>query len=263
MTAAFGNKNDPNSISNPGPDTPPSPVEKPPQEGKPGKWEAQGLDVSRFQTQVSWAKAQSLGFSFVIAKATDGAGGIDAMFEKHMMGAGNVGFLRGAYCFNRFSSDPIRQADLFAKTAEKYTRFLVLDVEWDRSSSTKAKFGDKYGEGGKMDEAAAVHALKCLERLEQLGFKPFIYSNTHYFLGFSNPERFSRFPYWASNYQQKTKQAKDLDVSKVPLPKPYKQAAIWQWTDRAHEARAIVGEPNLDANVSFLSLEELKKWGMQ
>ena len=34
MTAAFGNKNDPNAIAKPGPDTPPSPVEKPPQGGK-------------------------------------------------------------------------------------------------------------------------------------------------------------------------------------------------------------------------------------
>lgn len=259
-------KEDPNSIATPGPDATPKPKPVPaPSTPAPvlGKWVAQGLDVSRYQPNVNWRKAKELGFEFVIAKATDGAGGLDAMFQEHMKESGEVGMLRGAYCFNRFASDPVRQADLFAKVAEKWTRFLVLDVEWDRSSSTKAKFGDKYGDGGKMDEPAAVHALKCLERLEQLGFKPLIYSNTYFFLGFSNPERFSRYPYWASNYQQKTEQAKDLDVSRVPLPKPYKQPAIWQWTDKAHEARAIVGEPNLDANVSFMSLESLKTWGMQ
>lgn len=219
-----------------------------------------GLDVSRYQTQVNWKRARELGYSFVIAKATDGAGGLDAMFESHMKGSGAEGFLRGAYCFNRFSSRPTAQADLFAKTAEKHTRLLVLDVEWDRSSSTKAKFGDKYGDGGKMDDYAADHALICLERLEDLGFKPLIYSNTYFFLGFKNPERFARFPYWASNYQQKTKNPKDLDVSKVPLPKPYKECLIWQWSDKSVNARAIVGEDNLDVNVCY---GDLKAWGAQ
>lgn len=242
----------------PGPDAEKAPA-KP---AEPGKI-VQGLDVSRYQTHVNWKKAKELGFEFVIAKATDGAGGLDAMFASHMIGSGVEGFLRGAYCFNRFSSHPVQQAELFAKTAGKHTSFLVLDVEWDRSSSTKAIFGDKYGDGGKMDEFAASHALKCLERLEQLGFRPLIYSNTYYFLGFSNPERFSRFPYWASNYQQKTKKVTELDVKKVPLPKPYKTAAIWQWTDKSAHARAIVGEDNLDANVSFMSLDALKEWGMR
>lgn len=244
--------------------TPPKPVEQPKEQGKPnGAWRVQGLDVSRFQTKVNWKKAKELGFEFVIAKATDGAGGLDAMFRSHMEESHEAGLIRGAYCFNRFASNPKTQAEVFAKTAENYTRFLVLDVEWDRSSSTKAKFGDKYGEGGKMDAYAADHAMACLERLEQLGFHPLIYSNTYYFLGFPNPERFSRFPYWASNYQQKTKNVKDLDVTKVPLPKPYKECAIWQWTDKSVHARAIVGEDNLDANVSFMSLDALKEWGMR
>lgn len=237
------------------------PKEQPKETG--GEWKVQGLDVSRYQTHVNWRKAKELGFEFVIAKATDGAGGIDAMFSKHMDGSHEAGLIRGAYCFNRFASDPKTQAEVFARTAENHTRFLVLDVEWDRSSSTKAKFGDKYGDDGKMDEYAASHALKCLERLEQLGFHPLIYSNTYFFLGFSNPERFSRFPYWASNYQQKTKQVAELDVTKVPLPKPYKECAIWQWTDKSIHARAIVGEDNLDTNVSFMSIDALKEWGMR
>lgn len=262
MTKMFGNKDDPNSISKPGPDSSePSPVPEkaPPAQGGGKVGLVQFIDVSHYQPSVNWDNVVKAGFQAAVAKAVDGAGPETAMFSKHAANAKAKGLPFGAYCFGRFHTSPTAQADNFAKIAEKHTRWIVLDVEWDRSSATKAKFGDKYGEGGKMDEFAAVHALTCLERLEQLGFHPWIYSNTYYFTGFKAPERFSRFPYWASNYQQKTKAVKDLDVSRVPLPKPYKKCVAWQYSDRHPAAKSITGDANLDANVYFGDIADLRK----
>lgn len=218
----------------------------------------QFIDVSHYQPNMRWDAVVNTGFQAVIAKAVDGAGPETAMFTKHATNAKAKGLPFGAYCFGRFHTDPIKQADNFAKIAEKQTRWLVLDVEWDRSSATKAKFGNRYGEGGNMDEYSANHAHKCLERLTSLGFKPWIYSNTYYFLGFKNPERFLPYPYWASNYQQKKLTVDKLDVSKVPLPKPYKKCIAWQWSDKHPAAKSITGDDNLDANIYFGSIEELQ-----
>lgn len=219
----------------------------------------QFIDVSRYQPNMKWDAAVRAGFEAAVAKAADGEAGADAMFRNHAAAAKLRGMPFGAYCFNRFSSDPEDQADFFAKTVGKETRWVIADIEWDKSKTTEAKFGKRYGEGMHMDDRAADHAMKFLEKLEKLGFEPWIYSNTYYFLGFKNPERFARFPYWASNYSQKTRAVKDLDVSKVPLPKPYKKPIAWQWTSTHPQAKAITGDNGLDANVYFGSLGELKK----
>lgn len=246
-------------------DAPVKPVEVKPVEGKePGKGEQPGsgvvqfIDVSRYQPNMHWGKVREAGFEAVVAKAQDGESSPDPMFSTHMRNAYAAGLVRGAYCFNRFSADPVTQANFFAKNLS-YTRWLIADIEWDKSKTTEAKFGKRYGEGKTMDDAAADHALKFLERLEALGFHPWIYSNTYFFLGFKNPERFARFPYWASNYTQKAKAVKDLDVTKVPLPKPFKKPIAWQWTDKHPAAKAVTGDLGLDANVFYGSIDELKR----
>jgi lysozyme len=217
------------------------------------------IDVSRYQPKMNWDAVVSAGFLAAVAKATDGQGSVDQMFRAHAAAAKLRGMPVGAYCFNRFSADPVKQADHFAKTVEGVTRWVVADIEWDRSKTTEAKFGKRYGEGKTMDDFGADHAMKFLERLEVLGFKPWVYSNTYFLMNFKNPERFLRFPYWASNYTQKKKAIKDLDVSKVPLPKPYKKCIAWQYTDVFPGAKAITGDGNLDANLGFLSIAELEK----
>jgi GH25 family lysozyme M1 (1,4-beta-N-acetylmuramidase) len=253
--AKGANDTAPKEVPNPSETPNSSPVEPPKASGG----ITQFVDLSRYQPNVNYDNLVKAGFQAIVAKATDGQASEDAMFDKHGDNAKRLGLPFGGYCFNRFSADPVKQADFFAKTVEKRTRWIIADIEWDRSKTTEAKFGKRYGEGKTMDPYAADHALKFLERLEALGFKPWIYSNTYFFLGFKNPERFARFPYWASNYTQKTKAVKDLDVSKVPLPKPFKKPIAWQWTDKFHAAKSITGDAGLDANLYFGSIEELRK----
>ncbi len=243
-------------------DFPPSEV-KPelPGKGEPSGLITHGIDISRYQPRVNFQKAWELGYRFCVAKATDGESSTDPMFESHMKGSASVGMVRGAYSFNRFSANALKAAEYFVRVAGK-ADFLVGDIEWDKSKTTEAKFGKRYGEGMHMDDAAADHAFKFMAEIERLSGKiPLLYSNTYFFLGFSNQERFARFPYWASNYQQKGLHPSKIDVSKVKLPKPYKKCAIWQWSDKSVNAKAIVGEEGLDVNIAFCSVEELRKIG--
>lgn len=225
-----------------------------------------GVDFSFWQPNVNWKYLASLKdekgertYKFAMLKATDGQGGIDAQFEKNFAKARAEGFIVGAYCFGRFHAGTENQAELLRSVVAGKTKWVCYDVEWDNSKATKEKFGTKYGEGGKMDDFAADHAHQTLYHLEAFGFSPWIYSNTYYFTGFKNPERFARFPYWASNYQQKDKAEKDLDVTKVPLPKPFKSAVCWQWHNKHPLAKAVTGDPDMDANIYFGGIEELKE----
>jgi lysozyme len=232
---------------------------KPVEPSKPSGEITHGIDISRYQPRVNFSRAWDLGYRFCVAKATDGEASTDPMFESHMKGSASVGMVRGAYCFNRFSSNPKKQAEHFVRVAGN-ADFLVGDIEWDKSKTTEAKFGKRYGEGKIMDAPAADHAFTFMAEVERLSGKtPLLYSNTYFFLGFPEPERFLRFPYWASNYAQKALHQSKIDVSKVRLPKPYKKAAMWQWSDKSVNAKAIVGEEGLDVNVFFGSVDELRK----
>lgn len=217
-----------------------------------------GIDISRYQPAINWNAVKNNGFQFVVAKATDGESSEDSFFKAHARDAKANGLVFGAYCFNRFSADPIKQADFFAKTVGDRTRWLVADIEFDKSKATLARFGDKYTKH--MDEYAAIHSLKFLERITELtGVTPWIYFNAYHFTGFKNPERFSKYPGWVSNYLQKRKAAKDLNLQLVHLPPSYKKVVCWQFTDSHVAGKEICNSDGLDANICYLSTDELRK----
>lgn len=240
----------------------PSPViPEPPREG--GKV-TQFIDISRYQEVLHTDAALKAGFEAVVAKCVDGDSGVDPMFKSHASAAKRAGMPFGAYCFNRFSADPIKQAEHFVKTVGSETRWLIADIEFDKSKATLAKFGDKYTKH--MDDFAADHAEKFLRKVFQLtGVKPWIYLNGYHFVGFKNPERFLEYPCWISNYIQKRKDWKDLDLNLVHLPAPYKKQHVvaWQWTDAHKAGQAICKSDGLDANLFYGSVSDLKRLAAQ
>lgn len=74
-----------------------------------------GVDVSQYQREPDFAACASAGYSFAIAKATEGAGWTDKTFARNWQAIRAAGLIRGAYHFGRPASDPIKQADHFAK----------------------------------------------------------------------------------------------------------------------------------------------------
>ncbi len=237
----------------PAPTPAPSPVIAPP--GGP----TQIVDLSRYQPNMNWTKLISAGFQGVVAQATNGTIHEDAMFRKHAANARAHGLPFGAYCFNRFHSDPFKQAEFFVKTVGERTRWLVADIEFDKSSATIAKFGDKYVKG--MDNFARDHSIRFLEKVYSLtGVRPWIYLNGYHFVGFDHPEVFLPYSCWISNYIQKRKDVKDLDLNLVHLPKPYKKQNViaWQWTSTHPAGKAITGDPGLDANLVYATPAQLR-----
>lgn len=211
---------------------------------KGGSVEVLGVDVSHYQGNVNWSELYELGYRFAYAKATDGAHGVDSMFQKHKAGAKAAGLLFGAYHFFRFPQDIPEQVKNFltvAGTVEPGELPHAIDAEWDRTSQ-------KYCEGHEMDAEAADmiftmatlvgHSIKML---------PVIYTNAYFFNPGTRGSSFAQMPLWVPSYASKT-------IQGVKIPKPWASANIWQYSEHLN----IGGVSAIDGNKFQGSFEELK-----
>ncbi|WP_027154219.1 GH25 family lysozyme [Mesorhizobium sp. WSM2561] len=100
-----------------------------------------GVDVSRWQGNVNWAKLRAQGANFAYIKATDGGDHLDPMFRKNWRNADAAGLKRGAYHFFYWCRTASEQADWFIRNVPRVEGALppVIDVEWNGESSCKRR----------------------------------------------------------------------------------------------------------------------------
>lgn len=185
-----------------------------------------GIDISHYQTKIIWdslrvmtdARRQTTSskihardikpISFVIIKATEGAGMKDKRFHKHWDEAANHGIRRGAYHFFRSSKDPMQQARLFINTAGEISQNdlpPILDIETIHKGCSRKTLNDK-----------AIIWLKAVEN--HYGRKPMVYSSSSFIIDLLNDEIKLNYPIWVAHYG-------------VEYPR-YKNWHIWQFTDK-------------------------------
>lgn len=97
-----------------------------------------GIDVSKWNGDVDWAKVRASGVSFVFIKATEGKDRVDTRFNDYWQGARAAGLAYAPYHFYYFCSTADEQADWFIANVPKSAVHLppVLDVEWNNKSKT-------------------------------------------------------------------------------------------------------------------------------
>lgn len=102
----------------------------------PYEYEIHGIDVSRYQRQISWEAVKEmqvqhikLGFAFI--KATEGNGNSDIYFKRNWKKSKQAGMVRGAYHFFIATKDGKTQAENFMNkvTLESGDLPPVLDIE--------------------------------------------------------------------------------------------------------------------------------------
>jgi len=106
-----------------------------------------GIDVSSYQGDIDWAKVAASGYSFVIVKATQGAGVTDHNFRNNVTNANISGLKVGAYHFCIIGSTPdivsdaISEANYFDSALKSVSNLLTLpivaDIETKSSSNTQ------------------------------------------------------------------------------------------------------------------------------
>lgn len=93
-----------------------------------------GVDISNNNGYVDVGKLKSAGYSFIIAKATEGTSFIDKYFQNFIQQAKSLNLVTGAYHFARFRDieSAKNEAEFFKTVAlQENPDFLVLDLEYE------------------------------------------------------------------------------------------------------------------------------------
>ena len=156
---------------------------------KPQDYAVHGVDVSRWQGEINWAKLRSQGANFVYIKATDGGDHLDPMFMKNWSGAHQAGLKRGAYHFFYWCRTAGEQADWFIRNVPKVEGALppVIDVEYNGQSRCKMRLSRK-----RVLEKMQVF----MDKLEaHYGQRPVIYTAPDFYADNLKGE-FLDYPFW-------------------------------------------------------------------
>jgi lysozyme len=156
-----------------------------------------GLDVSKFQPNIDWAKVKAAGMQFMFARASYGTGAAtETTFKAHWQGAKAAGLIRGAYHFFVPADDAGAQAKLFlsemrSALAPGETTYLpaVIDVEMQPGSVSIANY------------IAGVKAWIAAVEPDPLfkGRKTIIYTTASFWATLGNPAGFGDHPLWVAD----------------------------------------------------------------
>lgn len=168
-----------------------------------------GIDVSDFQGRVDWTAVARSGVSFAIAKATEGETLVSDTFSRNWSTMKAAGLVRGAYHFFRPTSDPVRQANSFLKTAKIQLGDLpaVLDVEVDDGVAPR-DLNDRVAQWLRVVEGATQR-------------QAIIYTSlTFWENSLNNSDAFRGHPLWIAQY----------DVDSPELPGNWSDWVFWQYS---------------------------------
>ncbi len=156
---------------------------------KPRHYAVHGVDVSRWQGDIDWAKLRSQGANFAYIKATDGGDHLDPMFRTNWRKAKEAGLKRGAYHFFYWCRVASEQASWFIRNVPRDPDALppVIDVEWNGESSCKRRPSPE-----KVREKMQVF-MDMLER--HYGKRPVIYTAPDFYAD-NLRGAFVNYPFW-------------------------------------------------------------------
>ncbi|PHN53588.1 glycosyl hydrolase family 25 [Pseudomonas sp. ICMP 8385] len=198
---------------------------------------ARGIDVSRWQGDIDWARVAGAGVTHAIAKMTEGGDYTDPKFVENFQGMKANGLKAGGYhYFRALSSTPCEQlANIQGCLAEVGFKvgqdILAIDVETHRN------------EGATPDQMAdALFQLVTLVRVSLLeGAYPHIYASPSIWSNSVAWRRydFSECPLWIAHW----------DVAEPTVPETWsKHGKSWQWWQHSSKGQVegIQGAVDLD-----------------
>ena len=156
---------------------------------KPQGLAVHGVDVSRWQGDIDWARLRRYGANFAYIKATDGGDHLDPKFHENWRAAERAGIKRGAYHFFYWCRTAASQADWFIRNVPKEKGALppVLDVEFNHQSNCKRRWSR---------EDVLEKMQVFMDRLERhYGQRPVIYTAPDFYDAYLKGA-FPHHPFW-------------------------------------------------------------------
>ena len=200
----------------------------------------QGIDISKYQGDIDWARARKDGIRFAYLKVSEGGDRVDDRFYDNWAGAAAAGILRGAYHFMYWCRTASEQAVWFTQAVPQDASQLppVLDLEWNNESPTCSKHLPR--------DEALPEIRKMLEIMEyRTGKRPVIYTDITFHRDVLEGE-FEGYDFWLRS------------VSAEPHERySDRKWTFWQYTATGRVA-GISGE--VDRNAFYGSEREWKRW---
>ena len=195
-----------------------------------------GIDVSKHNKTIDWAKVKNAGIDFAIIRAGNRGYGsegkllTDPLFEANAKGATENGIPIGAYMFSEAITveEAIEEADLILSMVEPYdiTYPIIIDIE-------EIAGDDARNEALTPTELTDVVLAFC-NRVKEAGYTPMIYANLKGMIGMLEFERLEGIEKWYAYYGDE-------------LYFPY-DVSMWQYTSSGY-VDGIEGK--VDLNISF------------
>ncbi len=179
-----------------------------------------GIDVSKYQGSINWAKVAKSDVKFVMARASFGRQ-TDETFVHNALGAYSEGLLVGAYHYAKFTdyNSMIAEAELFiSQLRQVYITYPVaLDVEAHRGLSRS--------------ELTRLSKL-FMEEVRAAGYDVMFYSYSNFFRECLDINALGDYKLWVANYKEE----------------PALGQAVWQYTSYG-SVPGISGR--VDLNVAY------------
>lgn len=175
-----------------------------------------GVDISNWQGNVDVSKIKNAGYSFLIAKMTEGTTYVDKYGKQNIDNAKSNGLIAGAYHFARFQNkdQAIEEANFFKQNCPSNVDFVVLDFEQQCS--------------GDMTDAC----LAFLDSISSIA-PAVIYCNPSWINEHLN-SNITKYPLWIANY--------GVSNPRTPIWGTY---AIWQYSENG-QVDGIDGAADVD-----------------
>ena len=187
-----------------------------------GAGEVQGVDVSKYQGTIDFAKIKAAGNTYVFVKATEGITSVDPDYAHNITAARAAGLVVGSYHFYETDDDPSAQFGNFRQHADVKPGDLppVVDIE-------------VLAQGSRPDLADDLKSF--LAQMEQAyGAKPILYSG----VSFANEylSGFSGYPLWVAEY---------TSAATPKVPAGWQTWTFWQYSQSGSVA-GINGAVDMD-----------------
>jgi len=193
-----------------------------------------GIDVSKWQGTIDWAKVKAAGVKYAFIRVSDGITTIDGQFPANWAGAAANGIPRGVYQFFRPNRDALQQAQIVIDHLDLYGMGElppVIDVE---------------ANGDLAPAAVAAQVGIWMDEIEStLGVRPIIYSGSYFWDDNVNSAAWSSYPFWIAHYTS----------AECPrLPQDWADWTFWQYSSTG-AVNGIAG--NVDTNRFAGTADEL------
>jgi lysozyme len=205
----------------------------------PSGYEVHGIDVSRYQSRIDWARVRKMQVGdvrihFAFIKATEGSWLTDPQFYNNWEKSRQNNIIRGAYHFFLPNVRVKDQVQLFTRIVKLRSGDLppVIDIEEER------------GQSREQVQKAVLDFAAALERVYKV--KPILYTNRDFYKNyFAEEPTFRPYVFWIAHYH----------VTDLNMPDDSKWH-FWQHSDRGNVSG--INEP-VDFNVFYGDNATLRK----